>query len=151
MKHFLLVILFATGVLSLRAENVKSLSDFQAAAEKANEVLTIPQWPKTPPEVQDNINTTIANANTALDTIGKQDLGKVTFESTVGALDNIQNDAQTAVQKTVVIQQTNQEATIRDAAEKSIKVFQDWAVGVDYREDVYKTVKAFAETKPKLE
>lgn len=151
MKHFLLVSLFAGVALSLRAENVKSLSDFQAAAEKANEVLTIPQWPKTPVEVQDNINTTIANANAALDTIGKQELGKVTFASTVGALDNIQNDAQTAVQMTVVIQQTNQEAAMRDAAEKAIKVFQDWAVGVDYREDVYKAVKAFADTEPKLE
>ena len=40
---------------------------------------------------------------------------------------------------------------MRDAAEKAVKVFQDWAVGVDYREDVYKAVKAYADTKPKLE
>ena len=40
---------------------------------------------------------------------------------------------------------------MRDAAEKAIKVFQDWAVGIDYREDVYKAVKAFAATQPKLE
>ena len=40
---------------------------------------------------------------------------------------------------------------MRDAAEKAIKVFQDWAVGIDYREDVYKAVKAFADTKPKLQ
>src|SRR5947207_2790232 len=151
MKNFLLVSLLTGVACSLQAENVKSLSDFQAAAEKANEVLTIPEWPKTPVEVQGNIDTSIANANTALDAIGKQDLGKVTFASTVVALDNIQNDAQIAVQKTVVIQQTNQDAAMRDAAEKAVKVFQDWAVGVDYREDVYKTVKAFAETKPKLE
>ena len=39
---------------------------------------------------------------------------------------------------------------MRDAAEKAIKVFQDWAVGIDYREDVYKAIKAFADTKPKL-
>ena len=69
--------------ISLRADEVKSLSDFQAAADKANEILIIPEWPKTPVEVQGNINTAIANANAALDTIGKQDLGKVTFASTV--------------------------------------------------------------------
>ena len=40
---------------------------------------------------------------------------------------------------------------MRDAAEEAIKVFQDWAVGVDYREDVYKAVKAYADTKPKLD
>lgn len=151
MKHFLLVSLLAVSSLSLRADNVKSLADFQAAAEKANEILTIPQWPKTPLEVQGEIDSAIAKANGGLDTIGKQDLSKVTFESTVGAIDNLQNDAQIAISKTIIIQQTSQDAAMRDAAEKAVKVFQDWAVGVDYREDVYKAVKAYAETKPKLE
>nr|MBA3650276.1 hypothetical protein [Chthoniobacterales bacterium] len=147
MKCLLLVSLAAVFAVSLQAESVKSLTDFQAAAEKANEVLVIPDWPKTPVEVQGEINTAIAKANAALDLIGKQDLGKASFQSTVVALDNIQNEAQIAVSKVVVIQQTNQEAAMRDAAEKAIKVFQDWAVGIDYREDVYKAVKAFADTK----
>jgi len=151
MKHILLVSLLAAFALPLRGGDVKSLSDFQAAAEKANEILTIPHWPKTPLEVQAEIDKAIAKANAGLDTIGKQDLGKVTFESTVGAIDNLQNDATIAINKTVVIQQTNQDPAMRDAAEKAVKVFQDWAVGVDYREDVYKAVKAYADTKPKLD
>jgi thimet oligopeptidase len=151
MKHFLFVTLLFAGALALRGEDVKSLSDFQAAAEKANENLVIPQWPKTPAQVQSEIDNAIARANAGLDTIGKQDLGKVTLESTIGALDHIQNDAQIAISKTVLVQQTNQDAAMRDAAEKAVKVFQDWAVGVDYREDVYKAVKAYADTRPKLE
>ncbi len=151
MKPFLLVSLAAAFAVSVHAESVKSLSDFKAAAEKANAVLVIPEWPKTPVEVQGEINTAIAKANAALDAIGKQDLGKASLQSTVVALDNIQNEAQIAASKTVVIQQTNKEAAMRDAAEKAVKVFQEWAVGVDYREDVYKAVKAFADTKPKLE
>ncbi|MDQ3197770.1 MAG: Zn-dependent oligopeptidase [Verrucomicrobiota bacterium] len=151
MKYVLLVSLLLASAFPSRADDVKSLSDFQAAADKANAVLTIPKWPKTPIEVQGEINTAIAKADAALTVIGKQDLSKVTFESTVGALDNIQNDAGSTISKTVVIQQTNQDAAMREAAEKTIKVFQDWAVGIDYREDVYKAVKAFADTKPKLE
>ena len=151
MNRFLLVSLIAGLAIPLRAEDVKSLSDFQAAADKANEILTIPTWPKTPTEVEGNINAVIKKADEALGTIGKQDLSKVTFESTVGALDNIQNDATTEIQKTVVVQQTNKDSAMRDAAEKAIKVFQDWAVGIDYREDVYKAVRAYADTKPKLE
>src|SRR5207249_2250282 len=38
----------------------------------------------------------------------------------------------------------------RTAAENAVKAFQEWAVGVDYREDVYKAIKAFADTHPKL-
>src|SRR5262245_40310873 len=151
MKQFLIFSLSLASALFVRAEDVKSLSDFQAAADKANEVLVIPEWPKTPLEVEGEINSAISKANAALDVIGKQDLSKVSFQSTVVALDNIQNNAQTAAQKIVVIQQTNQESAMRDAAEKAIKTFQDWAVGVDYREDVYKAVKAFADTNPKLE
>ncbi len=151
MKHFLLVSLLAASTIPLQAEDVKSLSDFQAAAEKANSILTIPQWPKAPVDVQGEINTAIAKADAALDVIGKQELGKVTLKSTVGALDNMQNEAAIAINKAIVIQQTNQQGAMREAAEKAIKVFQDWAVGVDYREDVYKAVKAFADTKPKLE
>ncbi len=151
MKRILLVSLSALVALSARAESVKSLSDFKAAAEKAKAVLVIPEWPKTPIEIQGEVNTAIAKANAALDLIGKQDLAKASFQSTVVALDNIQNEAQIAVAKAVVTQQTHQEPAMREAAEKSVKVFQDWAVGVDYREDVYKAVKAFADTKPKLE
>ena len=39
---------------------------------------------------------------------------------------------------------------MRTAAENAVKAFQDWAVGIDYREDVYKAIKAFADTHPKL-
>ncbi|MBA3960687.1 MAG: Zn-dependent oligopeptidase [Chthoniobacterales bacterium] len=152
MKHILLVSLLAALItLPLQAEETKNLSDFEAAADKANAILTIPAWPKTPAAVEEEVSTAISKANTELDTIGKQDLSKVTFQSTVAALDDMQNDSAIAINKTVIIQQTNQAQAMRDAAEKAIKVFQDWAVGVDYREDVYKAVKAYAETKPKLE
>ena len=39
---------------------------------------------------------------------------------------------------------------MRTAAENAVKAFQEWAVGIDYREDVYKAIKAFAGTHPKL-
>ncbi len=150
MKRLFLVSLLAALALPVHADEPKTFADFQAVAEKANEVLTIPKWPQTPTAVQGDITTAIAKANTALDAIGKQDLSKVTLASTIDALDNVQNEAAIAIQQTVVIQQTNQKQEMRDAAEKAIKVFQDWAVGVDYREDVYKAVKAFADTRPPL-
>ena len=122
MKRILFVSLIFLTVLTVRAEDVKSLADFQKAAEKANEVLVIPEWPKTPAEVEREINDAIAKANTALDAIGKQDLGKVAFQSTVEALDNIQNEAQTAISKTVVVQQTNKDTAMRDAVKAHAKV-----------------------------
>jgi Zn-dependent oligopeptidase len=39
---------------------------------------------------------------------------------------------------------------MRSAGENAVKAFQEWAVGIDYRADVYKAIKAFADTHPKL-
>ncbi len=40
---------------------------------------------------------------------------------------------------------------MRTAAEEAVKTFEEWAVGTDYREDVYRAVKAVEKTKPKLD
>src|SRR5437660_1976078 len=144
------VALLASGIVDLRAENLKTVDDFRAAAGKANAVLTIPDWEQTPEGVDTMIKKAIATANKALDQIGAQDLNKVTFKSTVVALDDLNWQAGNAASKAVVIKESSPNEKMRAAAENAVKEFQDWAVGVDYREDVYKALKAFADTKPKL-
>src|ERR1700736_2463486 len=76
-------------IVDLRAEQLKTVDDFRAAAAKANAVLTIPEWEQTPEAVDAAMKDAIANANKALDQIGAQDLSKVTFKSTVVALDDL--------------------------------------------------------------
>src|SRR6266705_2842488 len=131
MKNLSLSILSCLLVVDLSAAEMKSVDDFRAAAAKANAVLTIPDWEQTPEAVNATMKNAIAKANKALDQIGAQDLSKVTFKSTVVALDDLSYDASLAANKAVII-------------------FQEWAVGIDYREDVYKAMKAFADTHPKL-
>src|SRR5437763_6270542 len=144
------VALLASGIVDLRAENLKTVDDFHAAAAKANAVLTIPDWEQTPEAVDAMTKNAIATANKALDQIGAQDLSKVTFKSTVVALDDLTYQAGNAANKAVIIKESNTNEKMRSAAENAVKEFQDWAVGIDYREDVYKALKAFADTKPKL-
>jgi len=83
----------------------------------------------------------IAKANAALDQIGAQDSGKVTFKSTVAALDDVTYEASLAANRATLIKETNTNPAMRTAAENAVKAFQDWVVGVDYREDVYKAIK----------
>ncbi len=150
MKLLLLALLLATPLPQLRAADAKTIADFQSAADKANEILTIPDWPQTPDAVAALAKDAIAKGNAALDQIGQQDLSKVTFKSTVVALDDLAYDATIAANKAVITKETNTAPAMRTAAENAVKAFQDWAVGLDYREDVYKAVKAFADTHPKL-
>jgi len=144
------VALLASGIVDLRAENLKTVDDFRAAGAKANAVLTIPDWEQTPEAVDAMTKNAIATANKALDQIGAQELSKVTFKSTIVALDDLTYQAGNAANKAVIIKESNTNEKMRSAAENAVKEFQDWAVGIDYREDVYKALEAFADTKPKL-
>src|SRR5436190_17190615 len=144
------VALLASWIVDLRAENLKTVDDFHAAAAKANAVLTIPDWEQTPEAVDAMTKSAIATAIKALDQIRAQDLSKVTFKSTVVALDDLTYQAGNAANKAVIIKESNTNQKMRAAAENAVKEFQDWAVGVDYRDDVYKALKAFADTKPNL-
>src|SRR5205823_10785408 len=148
MKNLCLSILLSFVVVDLSAAETKSVDDFRAAAAKANAVLAIPEWEQTPEAIEASIKDAIAKANTALDQIGSQDLGKVTFKSTVVALDDATYQAGLAANKATIIKETNTNPAMRTAGENAVKAFQEWVVGIDYREDVYKAIKAFADTHP---
>jgi len=150
MKNILLLPLLCSLSLAVGAEDLKTVDAFRDAAAKANAVLTLPDWEQSPEAVDAMVKTAIANANKALDEIGSQDLSKVSFKSTIVALDDLGYQARLAANKASVIKETNTSEAMRTAAEKAVKDFQEWAVGVDYREDVYKAVKAFEKTQPKL-
>ena len=150
MKRFYLSILLSVVVVDLCDAELKTVNDFGAAAAKANAVLTIPDWEQTPEAVDAAMKDAIAKANKALDQIGAQDPGKVSFKSTVVALDDLTYAATLEANKVTIIKETNTNAAMRTAAENAVKIFQDWAVSIDYREDVYKALKAFADTHPKL-
>src|SRR5438445_1247419 len=136
--------------LTLSAAQLKTVDDFRAAAAKANAALAIPDWEKTPEAVEAAMKNAIAKANATVDRIGAQDPGKVTFKSTVVALDDVTYEASLAANRATIIKEANTNPAMRTGAENAVKAFQDWAVGVDYREDVYKVIKAFADTHPKL-
>src|SRR2546430_7276228 len=107
------VVLLASGILDLRSENLKTVDDFRAAAAKANAVLTIPDWEQTPEAVDAALKNAIATANKALDQIGAQDPGKVTFKSTIVALDDLAYQAGNAANKAVIIKESNTNEKMR--------------------------------------
>ena len=146
-SSFLLVLGLAFGA---QAENLKSIDSDREPAAKANAQLTIPDWPQTPEAVETSAKEAIKRGNAALDAIGRLDRKKVTFQNTVVALDDLAYEANNVGNKATIIKQANTDPKMRAAAEKAVKAMNDWFVGIDYREDVYKSIKAFAETNPQL-
>src|SRR4029079_13462200 len=97
------------------AAEMKTVDDFRAAAAKANAVLTIPDWEQKPEAVEAAMKNAIAKANTSLDRIGAQDLGKVTFKSTVVALDDVSYEAGLAANRATLIKEANKNPAVRTA------------------------------------
>src|SRR5436853_5669054 len=150
MKTLYLSVFPVALTINLCGAQLRTVDDFRAAAAKANAILTIPDWQQAPEAVDAAMKDAIATANKALDQIGVQDLSKATFKSTIGALDDLTYQAGNAANRATIIKETNTNEKMRTAAENAVKVFQDWAVGIDYREDDYKALKALVDTNPKL-
>ena len=127
-----------------------ALTDFQKAAAKFNSFVTLPTFETTTNEVATTVAKTIADGNAALDNIGKLGAGEVIFRNTFVALDDLNFQIGRASDRLGLIEQTSTNAAVRDAATDAIKKLSEWSVGIDYREDVYAAVKAYAATQPLL-
>ena len=127
-----------------------TLADFQKSAAKFNSVVTIPTFEATTNEVAATVAKTIASGNAALDTIGRLTAAEVNFTNTFIALDDVNFHIGSASDRLGLIEQTSTNAGVRDAATDAIKSLSEWAVGIDYRDDVYQALKTFAATQPKL-
>jgi thimet oligopeptidase len=128
-----------------------SLDTFKERAAKYNAAVSLPTFETAANELRDTLTNTIVAGNAALDRIGKLTPGEATFTNTLGALDNLGFQIALAANRLSLIEQTSTNAALRDAATEAIKELESWMVGLDYREDVYQAIKAYAETKPPLE
>jgi len=128
------------------AVGTETLRQFQARATQYHSIVTVPTFETTTNDVATSVKTTIAKANAVLDDIGRLRPSQVTFANTVRALDDANYIIATTQNRLAVIKETSQDAALRDAATDQIKIIEAWAVGVDYRQDVYGAIKAYADT-----
>jgi thimet oligopeptidase len=126
------------------------LREFEARAAKFKTVIRLPQFETTTNEIRASLQETIAAGNRALDGVAAIDPKNVTFANAVRALDNVGYQIGLTSDRFTVIKETSQDAGLRDAATQAVKELEEWIVGLDYREDVYKVLKAYADRQPNL-
>ena len=127
-----------------------SLAQFQAKASRYHSVISLPPIETTPEAIQQSVSNAIAQANAALDRLGALQPGQVTFQNTAEALDDLKYTAGLPANRVALLKETSTNAAVRDAATEATKVLMEWAVGIDYREDVYAALKAYAAKGEKL-
>ena len=150
---FLLLTLLvaASSSMAQPTKQTDPLKEFEKRAAKFNSVVTLPQFETTTNEIGANLRHTIAVGNAALDRIGALNPPDVTFDNTVRALDDLGHQISLTGDRFGLLKETSTNAALRDAATDALKELQEWTVGIDYREDVYQALKAYADEKPKLE
>jgi thimet oligopeptidase len=127
------------------------LKEFRRRAAKFNSVITVPEFETSTNAIRFELKQTIAVGNAALDRLGALKPREVTFDNTVRALDDIGYQISLADDRFGLIKETSTDAAMRDAATDALKALEEWSVGIEYREDVYKAVRAYADKKPKLQ
>ena len=137
--------------LAPESELSSDWAKFEKIALRYGSIVSLPPFERSPQASLDAVDAAIAAANTKLDTIGKLKPSAVTFENTIGALDDMSFEVSLVANRTYMIKETSENAEHRAKATEAIKKVDEWAVGLDYREDVYRAVKTYADTKPELE
>jgi thimet oligopeptidase len=126
------------------------IAGFEKLAAKFNSAISIPTLETAPADIHRAVSNTISRAEAAFDEIAACSHEKLTFQNTIAALDDIAYDIGLAANRLNLIKETSTNAALREAATDAIKKLSEWSVGLDYREDVYRTVNAYARTLPKL-
>jgi len=147
----LLACLAMTGSVVGPLGPVDRLKEFRKRAAKFDSVVVLPQFELTADEISGAVRQTIADANAALDRVAALKPPEVTFQNTVRALDDIAGQVGLTDNRLSLIKETSTSSLIRDAATDALKQLEEWMVGLDYREDVYQAVTAYAGAKPALE
>ncbi|HEY4301966.1 MAG TPA: M3 family metallopeptidase [Candidatus Didemnitutus sp.] len=126
-------------------------SDFQAEARQHALVLSLPDYPLTPAAATAAADASIREAEVALKSLAAQPADKLTFENTFVAYDTITARVGTLSGELGTLAETHPDKTMRDACRAEGVKIDSWAIGLDYREDIFRPLKAFADTNPKLD
>ena len=146
-----LLLAFACVAGPGRAASLASFADFQARAAKADLVLALPDYPATPEAILARTDAAIKEADIALAALVAQNPAKANFESTFDAFDRITSRVGTFGNQIGTLSETHPDKAMREAARDAGTKIDNWGIGLEYREDIYRTLKAYAETQPKLD
>ncbi|HID46941.1 MAG TPA: hypothetical protein EYP34_14475, partial [Chromatiaceae bacterium] len=142
-------IAIGSGVVTAQ-QSPDTLAAYQEAAHKAGVVFALPQWEKTPAQIQATMETVIAVGDQRLDAIASRKPQDRTFDNTLKALDYAYFPVMSAANRVNLIQETSTSKEMRDVATLATQRLETWFVDASFRQDVYKAIKAFADTKPQV-
>ena len=120
-----------------------TLATFQKQGARFGDVISLPNFERTPTQIIASADSVIADANAHLDSLAAQEPTAATFDSTMLALDDIFYPVTTTANRMFLIQETSTDESVRKAATEQGQRLSDWFTETQYRRDVYDVCKAF--------
>jgi len=122
-----------------------TMAEVARRAESFDTILATPTFERTAAQIGASSQFAMNDADRELDLIGALAPDEVTFDTTVGAIDDVANEVNKTVYRHYLIRETSPEAVLRDAARESTVAISNWFVETQYREDLYRAVRAYAD------
>ncbi len=110
-------------------------------------VLEIHPFEDTPESISQVIDDLITLGDKTILEIGSQDKSKVTFESTIRALDDSSWHEKNITSRIYLLQNVSPDENIRRAAEVAMVKYQNWAIERSYDPKIYAVCKAYESQK----
>lgn len=126
------------------------LSEAGESAQEAGRRLELPRFETDPDSLRTSLTEAIQAAEKRLAALAAQHPSRLRFENTVRELDDLLHTTSLMANRLCLVKETSPDAAMREQAVELVKEFQDWAVGLEYREDVYRIIRAYADTRPDL-
>jgi thimet oligopeptidase len=126
-------------------------ADFQAEAAASRLVLKVPDYPTTAEAIRTRTAAVLQEADAALAAMVAQDRAQASFASTFGAFEAITGRVATWANQVGTVSESHPEQAVRDAARDEGTKIDRWGIALEYREDLYRVLQAWADTKPKLD
>jgi thimet oligopeptidase len=105
-------------------------------------------WSQEPPQ---SVKDALKRADAAVQQIVKIPTKQRTFTNTIGAIDDLLVRLDNDTSLTLFMQYVSTDENEREASRAAEEAVNNWLIELGKREDLYKAVKGYADTKPKLE
>ncbi|MDP6849693.1 MAG: M3 family metallopeptidase, partial [Planctomycetota bacterium] len=142
MKLCIPALFLLASFVACSTQGPQSFEQISSAAAEQGLILVQPKFEQTPSEVVSTVDSVLAMADAALDSIATQDPATATFESTFAALDSAVYPMMTVMNRYWLMKETRQEPEIREACTSQVQRLSEWGVEVEYREDLYRICNA---------
>jgi len=122
---------------------LRTIDDLQRYESRYRVILSLPNFERTPAQVASTVRDAMRETDARLDKLGAQDPDRVSFKSTIAALDDIYYPMNNIANRLSLMSETQTDRAMREACIEQTKALNDWYVAASYRVDVYGACKAF--------